>query len=391
MKRFAISTLLLFSVPILILAAFGVLSGPEAVAAGWAPNLTPSPTPIVNNISLQVSQWDDDTSVPMDTNDNRNRWNYIRLGTSATKDVKYINGLRFQHVSIPPDSRIIEAKLSLYYGGWTRDVPVHLKIQAENSDSAQSFADDQPLVSQRPLTSALVDWTITESPPAASWFQSPDIAEVLQMVVNRPGWHSGNSLAVIIRSTDTTEVNHYLDALSYDLRPDIAPKLEIVYETHVPVPTSTPTLTPTPTVTPTPEPGRLAIEKALPLPCNVSISGDTREWDNNVETYAACHPEWPETGPEAVYRIDLDYDNTDVHVQVFPSDTTQDLDIFLLPGADPDTCLQGAEANLLQQGLPAGQYYVAVDGYAGAAGDFKLISACTVHFPLALYLPVVLR
>ena len=390
MKRQSPPLVISTSVLILVLAVLAAFSGMNVMAVAQTASPTPTTTPVTNNITLQIAAWDDDTSVPLDTNDNRNDWVFIRIGTSATSDVRYVDGLRFQNVSIPPDAHIVEARLVLRYTGWKRGLPVHVKIQAENTDSARSFANSNPLASQRPLTAASVDWTITEE-PTEPWFQSPDIAEVVQMVINRPDWQSGNALAIYIRSTEETEVNHYLDARSYDLQPDTAPKLEIVYETHEPVPTSTPTLTPTPTQTPTPQPGRLAIDKALPLPCNTRVSGDTQAWDNNVDSYTACHPEWPETGPEAVYRIELPYDNTDVHIQVFPEDSAQDLDIFLLAEADPATCLGAEDASLLRTGLDAGRYFVAIDGYDGAAGAFTLINTCTVHFPLALYLPVMLR
>jgi hypothetical protein len=384
MKKFAILTLILTAVIILSLPA--IISLAETGAP--APAITPTTTPISNAISLQVKASADDTSVQLATGDNRHDWVYIRIGSSETD---YVDGLRFQNVDIPAGSQIVQAKLVLYYGEWTRNLPIRVKIQADNTDSAQSFADSNPLASQRPLTSAAVDWEITHSPPNYSWFESPDIAAVIQEIVARPGWQDGNALAIILQNAANNEQNHYLDVQSYDFNPGIAPKLEIVYETHVPIPTSTPTVTPTPTITPTPEPGRLAIEQAKPLACNARITGNTKSWDNNVVDYTACRPAWPETGPEAVYRLELAYDNTDVQLQVFSDDPAQDLDVFLLTSAYPDDCVQGADASLAEKQMNAGTYYVAVDGYNGAAGAFTLVSNCTVHFEHDLYLPMMTR
>lgn len=386
MKRFLLPTLTILFAILLTLPSLAAW----AEGGRNAPALTPTATatPITNAISLQVTASEDDASVRLLTKENLNTWVYIRNGTSETA---YVNGIRFQNVQIPPGSRILEARLSLFYSGWHRNLPVKLIIQAEATDSARSYANDYPLVSERALTASQTLWEVGNTPTEASWLDLPDISAIVQEVTDRPGWQSGNALSVVIQSDESNPLNYYFDARSYDFGPAFAPKLEIVYETNEPVPTSTPTATPTPTVTPTPEPGRLAIEQALTLTCGARYEGDTQTWDNNVSTYTACRPDWPETGPEAVYRLDIPFDNTDVHFQIFPANPAQDLDIFLLTGAYPEECLQGADASLLQQHLAAGTYYVAVDGYNGAAGAFTLVSNCTVNYENDLYLPMMTR
>ena len=375
-------------IPFLILLFTSLLALPALLSLEEADALAPATvTPVRNTIVLQVSQSEDDTSIPLDTNDNRDDWVYIRLGTSLSR---YVNGLRFQNVAIPPGSRIVQAKLLFFKSEWHTGFPIQLAIRAEASDSALSFSDSNPLANRRPLTAASVDWTIASPTANYEWFESPDISGIVQEVVNRQNWQSHNALAIIIKSTEETTERHYLDAQSFDFSPGHAPKLEIVYETDVPVPTSTPTLTPTPTITPTPEPGRLAIEQGEELQCNVRQSGDTRNWDNNVTIYTACRPAWPETGPEAVYRLEIPFDNTDVQFQIFPTDPVQDLDIFLMTGAYPEDCLRGDDATLFYPGLNAGVYYVAVDGYNGAAGAYTLVSNCMTHFENSLYLPMTL-
>ncbi len=385
MKRLIIPALIL---PLAIM----LLSLSTALAARGqsAPAATATSTPITNAIALQVQASDDDTSVRLGSGENRNDWVWIRLGTSANK-TRYVNGFRFTNLAIPPGARIIQAKLVLYKSEWHTDFPIKLDVRAEATDSAQSFSDANPLASERILTVASTKWNIAAPPPNYAWFESPELVEVVQEVVSRPGWQSHNDLAIIITSEVENPSRHYLDLQSYDFDPSRAPRLEIVYETNVAIPTSTPTVTPTPIATPTPEPGRLAIEQAQALSCNARLSGDTGAWDNNVIAYTACKPAWPETGPEAVYRLDLPYDDADLHLQAFSSDPAQDLDLFLLTSARPDDCLQGADASLLQKHLSAGTYYIAVDGYEGASGAFTLISHCDVHFGNGLFLPVIWR
>jgi len=380
MKRFVLPSLITIIAVLLALSAIFPLAETGTAAPA-------SVTPVRNTIVVQVQASDDDTSVQLATGENRNDWVWIRLGASETH---YVNGFRFQGVDIPPGSRIIQAKLMVFKSEWQTNFPIEVEIRAEATDSAQSFADSEPLASERPLTAAAVEWEIAAPPPNYEWFDAPDITEMVQEVIDRPGWASGNALAIIIKSVESNPDRHYLDLQSFDFNPAHAPKLEIVYETDVPVPTSTPTLTPTPTITPTPEPGRLAIERAEDITCDARYDGDTMNWDNNVNFYTACRAAWPETGPEAVYRLDLPSDNTDVHLQIFPNDPSQDLDIFLLTGAYPEDCLQGADASLFLSNMNAGVYYVAVDGYNGAAGAFTLVSNCTIHFTHGLYVPMIL-
>jgi len=385
MKRPISTAILLLFLAAMPLSLF-VVSNAFGNAA--APFATPATPPVTNAITLQVQSSPDDTSVRLVTKENLYNWTLLRVGASVTE---YVNGVRFQGVDIPPGSQIVSAKLILYKGNWHKYLPINLTIQGEANADPRDFANENPLVSERPRTAAQVRWEIQEPPPNLSWFDSPDIKDIIQEIINLPGWQAGNALALIIESAEDNVEDHYLDALSYDFGPDVAPKLEIVYISSTPVPTSTPTVTPTPTITPTPEPGRLAIEQAKALQCNARIADDTRDWGDNVQMYTACRPLWPETGPEAVFRLELPFDNTDVLINIFPERAEQDLDVFLLTSAYPDDCLQGADASLLQEGLDAGVYYVAVDGYNGAADAFTLTTSCRVNFENSIFLPVIRR
>ncbi|HID33698.1 MAG TPA: hypothetical protein EYP25_03855 [Anaerolineae bacterium] len=381
----------LFLVLLALVIAASWRTAADAASRAYAPQTTPTAPPVTNTITLQVQTSTDDTSVRVLTNENLYNWAYLRIGYSKTP---YINGIRFQDVQIPPGSQIVSARLLLYNGSWHKYMPIFLTIQAEANDSPLDFANANPLVSERPRTSARVRWEIEQAPPEMTWFESPEIRDLVQEIINRPGWRAGNALAIILESAEDNQIDHYLDALSYDFGVTSegaipAPKLEIVYFSSTPIPTSTPTLTPTPTITPTPEPGRLAIEQAEELQCNARVHGDTRNWGDNVQLYTACRPVWPETGPEAVYRLELPFDDTDVLINLYSQRPEEDLDVFLLSSAYPEDCLGGADASLLREGLDAGVYYVAVDGYDGAADAFTLMTSCRVHFANSLYLPVI--
>ncbi len=371
MSRSLLFAILLFAgIPLFILASS--LAGPALAH----PQVTPT---AVHTLDLRVQASADDTSVRLLTQENLEDWVFLRLGSSETG---YVNGLRFQAVGIPRGARILEAHLRLYKGSWHKAFPVRLIIQGEATGDAQDFRDAHPLASQRPRTGALVAWTLDSPPANLDWFESPDMAPVIQEIVNRPDWASDHALNVFLAAASGNELNHYLDVMSYDWAPQFAPTLMIRFEDSGVQPTATPTSTPTAT----PEPGRLAVEQALDLACNTQMQGDTRPWRNNVTLYHACQPYWHETGPEAVYRIYIPQDDTDLTVQLYPQ-VGEDLDLFLLTGAYPDDCLKGADASLTMPQLRAGTYYLAVDGYEGAAGTFALTTSCQVHLGSSLYLP----
>ncbi|PKO20332.1 MAG: hypothetical protein CVU38_20680, partial [Chloroflexi bacterium HGW-Chloroflexi-1] len=126
--------------------------------------------------------------------------------------------------------------------------------------------------------------------------------------------------------------------------------------------------TPTPTATPIP---KLDIAGAARAVCGSIILADTHAGANHVSRYG-CQPSWNETGPELVFRIDSGY------TQAFTArliTTTVDLDLFLLPSDAPSTCLAAGD-NYLQFDIYSGTYYLAVDGYQGAAGAFSLRVEC---------------
>ena len=164
--------------------------------------------------SARVVAGDDDTSVREDTGENLADWDKLRLGRSA---YAYTNGLRFQDLDLPPGAAITQATLSLHYADWLRGLPVPLTIYAENVDSSVSFGSANPLANLRPRTTAAIPWTITSTP--VGWLDSPDLATLVQEVIDRPGWQKGNDLSLLIRSAAVDTGSHYLDVAAWDLNP----------------------------------------------------------------------------------------------------------------------------------------------------------------------------
>ena len=109
-------------------------------------------------------------------------------------------GLRFNGITIPK-GRIITNAYIQFQADETDSGPISLTINGQAVDNATTFTSAPGNISSRALTTASVAW----SPP--NWTtvgeaglnqRTPNIASVIQEIVNRPGWSSGNSLALII-------------------------------------------------------------------------------------------------------------------------------------------------------------------------------------------------
>lgn len=132
-----------------------------------------------------------------------------------------------------------------------------------------------------------------------------------------------------------------------------------------------PELTATVTATPT-----VNIGSATPAACGQAIAGTTVGAVNNVSAYG-CAPWLPLTGPERVYSLNL---SASTDMDALLGGLSSDLDLLLLTGSSPASCIAFGDNAISARGLAAGVYYLVVDGFDGAAGPFRLDVWC----PLAV-------
>lgn len=110
-----------------------------------------------------------------------------------------------------------------------QQVPVvTLTIKGENSDHAAALTASSKNVLRRVKTSASVNWvpaawTAVDLAGAAQ--QTPDIKSIVQEIVDRSGWVSGNSLAFIVTGTVTGKRT----AIAFETSSAKAAKLQIEY------------------------------------------------------------------------------------------------------------------------------------------------------------------
>jgi hypothetical protein len=112
-------------------------------------------------------------------------------------------GLRFTGVAVPPGSTITSAWVQFRVDEATT-AAASLTVAAQAADDASTFTTATANVSLRPRTAASVGWVPPAWPTvgaAGPDQRTPDLSPVIQQVVDRAGWASGNALAIIITGT----------------------------------------------------------------------------------------------------------------------------------------------------------------------------------------------
>jgi hypothetical protein len=129
--------------------------------------------------------------------------NEVYLGTCQNSG-NIVSGFRFNNIQIPPGALIKYA-----YPIFTVDGPysdeVNVQIYGDESGNSVAFSPtSQP--ASRPTPSAftpVVQWDITDPWNFTSTRErrtTPQLSPVIQAIVDRPDWASGNSLSLIIRN-----------------------------------------------------------------------------------------------------------------------------------------------------------------------------------------------
>jgi hypothetical protein len=138
-------------------------------------------------------------------------------------------GLRFTSVAIPKDAPITRAYIEFTTAG--EDVAnTGFTIEAEAHDNPAGFTEAVFNISSRPFYNQTVSW-----PVAYPWatlneaHQTADVTALVQKLVNRSGWASGNAMVFVVSSGEDV----FRKASSFNQDPAKAPKLHIEYAVNV--------------------------------------------------------------------------------------------------------------------------------------------------------------
>ncbi|GEM_PF-1753555 len=137
---------------------------------------------------------------------------YVAFGRYDAGGGELDAGLRFNNVAIAQGSTISSAFLQVYGNTANSLGSATLgRIYADDVDDAAAWgSSSRP--SQITTTTASIDWDPTVW--GDTWMTSPDIASVIQEIVSRGGWASGNDLRLAIWS-DGSANNNVISFVDY--------------------------------------------------------------------------------------------------------------------------------------------------------------------------------
>lgn len=122
--------------------------------------------------------------------------------------------------------------------------------------------------------------------------------------------------------------------------------------------------------------GLLDCTVAIDAGCGFNYSGNNQFGNSNVTTYSCTG--FSESGPEDVFRLVL---ASTSNVDIVMDTDGGDLDLFLLASCDEGDCIAFSAAieheEIHEKCLPAGEYFVVVDGYNGTIANYSISINCT--------------
>jgi hypothetical protein len=189
-------------------ASTGVADGSHtlsAVATDTGGNTAPSPgVPItVANSGAVITQ---DVPIAASLDDVEERSNGRMWVATSDLDlvvdagVQQTVGLRFTGIGAPRGARISNAYVQFQVDEATTD-PASLVVRAQASDNAAAFTTTNFNLTSRPMGAASTGWVPAPWPTVgarSAGQRTPNLAPVLQEVVDRPGWSSGRALVLVI-------------------------------------------------------------------------------------------------------------------------------------------------------------------------------------------------
>ncbi|MCG2462926.1 immunoglobulin domain-containing protein [Flavobacteriaceae bacterium F89] len=176
-------------------------------------------------ITSQISNDDDDAEERVSNGEvdvNSSDLELIRDGNDQ------LVGVRFRNINVPQGETILSASIQFTVDE-TDTGSTSLLIHGEDRNNAKKFKDDDDNISDRRLTTASVAWN---SIPAWNSVgqagvdqRTPDLKNIVQEIVNRGGWSSGNNMVFIFSGSGQRT------AEAHDGDSSKAPILTITYGT----------------------------------------------------------------------------------------------------------------------------------------------------------------
>ena len=191
------------------------------LATGWGIGVNEA---YANNLDVWVSSSSDDAE--------ESAWGAMDITSSdlelVTESTVQQVGVRFKNITIEQGATITAAYLEFACDETWPTGAAQLTIRGQAHNNPVTFSIDNN-ITNRARTSNYAVWDIT-----AQWatirerHQSPDLSAIVQEIVDRSGWTSGNSMVFIVTGWGRRTAESWNGANSHgDLT--LAPKLHIEY------------------------------------------------------------------------------------------------------------------------------------------------------------------
>lgn len=187
--------------------------------------MPPPPSATLNN---RIASGADDVEEKLSNGAMNASSSDLELGEDPALNGTQTVGLRFQYLYIPRGASIDAAHLEFTVDE-AYSVATNVVIRAQAADSAPVFSTANFDVTGRPLTASSIAWSISAWNTVGAKQQSPDIAAVLQEVIDRDGWNPNNSVAFVISGAGQRTAEAYEGVAAS------APLLHVEYSTPAPV------------------------------------------------------------------------------------------------------------------------------------------------------------
>jgi len=182
------------------------------------------------SIDLQISAGSDDG----DTNYYDHEYCAFALTDSIyigkyAEAIAMVCYLRWLNITIPQGATITAAHISFYgRGSLSEGTVCNADIDGDDEDNCATYTTC-PNLWARPRTTASVAWNGISSWASAAWYDSPDIASVIQEIINRGGWSSGNAIGIFVDGhRSDVDAKRYFRVQEY-FTPGLGAKLHIEY------------------------------------------------------------------------------------------------------------------------------------------------------------------
>lgn len=184
------------------------------------------PTGVTTTFEVKVSNGNDDAeeaeSGNMYLNSSDLELVYDSYNSAGNQEV----GIRFRNVVVPNGAIITNAYIQ-FTCDETANSSGSLTIKGEDEDNASIFTTTSNNISNRSNTTTSVNWTPSTwntVGEAGSAQRTPDLTSIVQEIVDRGGWSSGNAMAFMLSGTGKRVAESYNGSASK------APLLHIEYE-----------------------------------------------------------------------------------------------------------------------------------------------------------------